>query len=413
MMFSLLLFGCEIQSKQGDISSVSKEDKIRLSILAGQSTSDAGIEDMITEVIQNKFPFVTLEWECVNWGEKFDSQMLWRFASGDEPDIMIGKAQDVYTYVGRDNLAPIQVEGLEQIKEQALEAVTIDGQVYAVPYNALYQGVLYNKRIFAELGLDVPQNLKDLNHIVNRLKQEQITPFAVHYQESWKVGNMTMQFLMNNIFNEQKDWGEKFRKEEVNFVNNKEIESCMKQNQYILLNSWSDALIIDQYESDRRFFEGEAAMYLTGSWSLQSISQYNNTNEYGLFPYPNEKGDAMLIRETNMVFMKSKETKHSDLIDQIFQELLSNTTLMKEILNFTQTYSVVKNIKSCVEENINQDILKYESNNRVIEVTLGNKQLIWPFQNGLAEEQLKWLQGKQTLDAVFAYADKYRMESGN
>ena len=79
---------------------------------------------------------------------------------------------------------------------------------------------------------------------------------------------------------------------------------CLENNRNILERSWEDALSIDQYESDNRFAGGQAAMYLTGSWSLQFANQYNRGDEFGIFPYPNEHGDARLLRETNVTFME-------------------------------------------------------------------------------------------------------------
>lgn len=387
-----------------------EEKPIMISVLAGQSTSDAGIEDMIDEALADKFPNVQLEWECVDWGEKFDSQMQARFAAGDVPDIMVGKAQDVASYAVGGNLAPISVICTDKIKEQALQPVTKDGVIYGLPYNILYQGVIYNKDIFKRYHLKPPKTIEELKNIVTVLKEHQITPFAAHLQESWQVGNMMMQFFMNDIFKEQPDWGERFRKGEVDF-NNDTVKNCLKQNQYILTNSWDDAMMLDQYESDRRFFEGEAAMYLSGSWSLQSINQYNLNQDFGIFPYPNQSGNSYLIRETNMTFMKSNTTKYGDIVDEIFEELVSNQTLIEDILDFTQTNSAIKGIgleyQSCIE----QDVNRYEQKNQVIEVTTGNNELIWSFQNDLAMKQQDWLQGKIPLSDVLNYADQNRMES--
>ena len=93
------------------------EEVILLTVLAGQSTSDAGIEDMIDEVLAEEFPNVKLQWECVDWGEKFNSQMQGRFAAGDIPDIMIGKAQDVQAYAHTGNLAVLQGDYKDKIRE--------------------------------------------------------------------------------------------------------------------------------------------------------------------------------------------------------------------------------------------------------------------------------------------------------
>lgn len=80
-------------------------------------------------------------------------------------------------------------------------------------------------------------------------------------------------------------------------------------------HTWEDAFQIDQFECDSRFVRGEAAMYLTGSWSMQFSSQYGKDIDFGIFPFPNQTGDAKLIKETNMTFMKSaKQNRRIQLI---------------------------------------------------------------------------------------------------
>ena len=142
-----------------------KQEPVTLSVLAGQSTSDAGIEDMINEWMEEEYPDVTLEWECVDWGDGFNSKIQGRFAAGDIPDIIIGKAQDVQTYARTGNLGEISARCSGKIEPWALETVTSDGKVYGVPYNAWYQGVIYNKGIFEELDLEPPETEEELDQV--------------------------------------------------------------------------------------------------------------------------------------------------------------------------------------------------------------------------------------------------------
>ncbi len=410
LVIILYLFNYE---DQANVSPSKDEDVIVLTVLAGQSTTDAGIEDMIDGALAAKFPKVKLEWECVDWGEKFNVQMQARFASGDIPDLIIGKAQDVMAYSSSGNLSPIPLTCAQKIEEQALSAVSVDGIVYGIPLNSIYQGVIYNKSMFEQYGIEVPSTLEELNEVVATFKKKGVTPFATHFSQSWQIGNMTMQFLTNDLFNVTPNWGDKFREEEVGFQDNEVIEHCMLQNKYILDNSWLDALYIDQYECDKRFMEGEAAMYLTGIWSLQSVNDQKEKDHYGIFPYPNLTGDAKLIRETNITFMKSNTNKNSELVDEILEELVGNNQLIKEILDFTQTYSSIKDIKPEFSYSIDEDVKRYEESHQVVEVTNGNNQLIWNYQNNVALKQQEWLQGQITLDEVMEYADYRRQESSN
>lgn len=387
------------------------EEPIILRVLAGQSTSDAGVEDMIDEWMEEHYPEVTLEWECVDWGDWFSAQIRGRIAAGDLPDIVIGKAQDVQAYAGSGNLGTFPESCSDQINEQALRSVLVDGEVYGLPYNAWYQGVLYNKKLFQELGLTVPVTTKEMEALIKRLEEEGITPFASHFQESWSVANMTMQHMMNEVFLEEPDWGDRFREGEVDFQGNEKIRHCFEENEMILQASWEDALRVDQYESDSRFIQGEAAMYLTGSWSMQFVNQYGADMEFGIFPWPNESGDAKLIRETNMTFMKSAETSYGGLIDDILRDLLADEALAQEILDFTQSSPVVKEPVEGLSSKLKEDIDRYESGGQVVDVTIGNVQLVWNFQNAVAAEQQLWLKKEMPLDAVLAYADEHREDS--
>ncbi len=385
-----------------------EREQIKLSVLAGQSTSDAGIEDMIDEWMEEEYPDVTLEWECVDWGDSFNSKIQGRIAAGDIPDIIIGKAQDVQTYARTGNLGEISEQCSRKIESWALDTVTSGGKVYGVPYNAWYQGVIYNKGIFEELDLEPPETEEELDQVTERLKEAGIVPFAAHFQESWKAANMTMQYMTNDIFRNTPDWGDQFRSGSQNFSGNEVIRRCFENNRKILENSWEDALQIDQFESDSRFTQGEAAMYLTGSWSMQFASQYGEDQEFGIFPYPAQSGEAYLIRETNMTFMKSADSEYGDLIDAIFYDLLTAQDLAQEILAFTQSSSAIKGITPVYENKLQRDIDWYMENDKVTDVSVGNSQLTWEFQDKVAVQQLLWLRGETTLESVLQYADDSR-----
>lgn len=401
--------GCT--THQNEIVTYQKEG-IVLSVLAGQSTADAGVEDMINEVMTNKFPEVTLEWECVDWGSSFASQVRGCFVTGDIPDILVGKSQDVASYAKTGNLAEIPPECVAKISDEALAAVTQEGKVYGLPYNVWYQGVLYNKKIFEEFHFPVPNTQQELKMIVSKLQQEEITPFASHFQESWKIGNLTMQFFMNEIFLETPYWGDLFRESKVNFSNSEKVKACMQYSQNILELSWEDALMIDQNESDLRFAQGEAAMYPTGSWSLQFINQTQYPIDIGIFPFPNQEGNSKLIMETNMTFLKSSKTRYPELVDEIFIELATNDRLMKEIIGYTQSYSTLKDVELDYDRLLQTDIMHYQNSNRVIDVAIGNSQLVWDFQSSIAIMEQKWLKGQGTLEEVLLYADQNRNFSG-
>lgn len=408
----LVVFGIGVGSfynliPKGEIVEKRKGDNPTITILAGQSTSDAGTEEMIQKVLEEKFPEVNFEWICVGWAEdNYRLRLIGRYAIGNPPDIIIGKSQDAVSYAQSNVILPIPERCAACISEEEKNAVMYNGNLYGIPYTCQYQGVFYNKDIFERYGLKPPKTMRELRRIVDILESSGEVAFAGHYKEAWQVGNNTMQFFMNEIFQYNPNWGDELRQGRSTFSDNKIVQQCFQNSRYILEHSWNDALQIDQFECDERFGKGNAAMYLTGSWSLQYLSQVTQDIQIGIFPYPNEQGDAKLIKEINISFMKGASTTESELVDDILQELGSNEELAKEIADFTKGESTLEDLQDYRITEVQEDTGRYEAADQVIDVTIGNTQLIWDYQSEIAEEELLWLQGKLSLDQVMRYADE-------
>lgn len=394
----------------GSTAVIKKDESVVLSVLAGQSTSDAGVEEMFDAALAKSCPDIKLEWECVDWGEEFDEELRTRFAAGDVPDIIIGKGQDIASYQSTGNLAVIDKPLVQGIQEQSLDLVTVDGDVYGIPYNAAFQGVIYNKNIFEHYNLTPPSTMEELEQIVETFSNQGITSFASHFLEDWSIANMTMQYMVNGVFSADTDWGAHFRERNVNFSDNSDIADYYGYNQWIAEHSWKDCLQIDQYEADKRFEQGEAAMYLTGTWSMQFVD--GATDTFGIFPFPNKTGDAKLIRETNMTFMKGAGTRYGEQVDEVLAAILDDEELMSEVLEFTQTASVLESGKPDGPICLSKDIQQFVANGQITEAGIGNTQLIWTFQNEIAGEQKAWLEGSRSLEEVLEYADDKRGDSG-
>jgi len=257
----------------------------------------------------------------------------------------------------------------------------------------------------------VPAIPEELSALVRSLTARHVVPFAAHFEESWYGGNILMQFAIGSVFKGTPDWWDRFRSRKVSFTGSPAIQRCFAAVREVFDDTWSDALSIDQTECDERFARGEAAMYVTGSWTLQNIDTEKPHIRVGIFPYPNESGDARLIFEPNMTFMKSSRTSRADAVDQVLHAIFESKDLASEIFDFTKTSSLLKNIGPEVPLLIQSDIDGFLKTGRVVDATVGNRQLIWSFQEKVASRMYDWLQGKSSLAAVLSFADQNRLLS--
>lgn len=396
----------EASAKETTAPAAGADGKVTLTVLAGQSTTDAGIEDMIDEALAKKYPNITLEWECVDWGNDFQPKMQQYLQSG-LPDIMIGKAQDVATYGSLGVLGEIDNTYLDRGLDAARKNVTVDGKVYGMVYNALYQGVYYNKTMFKENGWEVPKTQEDLKKIIDDCKAKGITPFASHMVDTWSIGNVTMQFAMNDVFNKDPEWGDKFREGKVSFSDSKEFQTAYEYNKLIFDNTFPNTFSLEQTDCDAKMVQGEAAMKVSGSWSIQNFLDIDENFDFGIFPFPNQTGDSKLIFEPNITIMTSAKTEHQDAVNNVLDLLTSDKELAQEIYDYTKTASMLKDVTPTFKNPSQEDIDKYAAEGSIVDVTLGNNQLVWGgFQEENAKDIAAWLQGDETFEAALIASDE-------
>ena len=205
MLLALSLCAC---AARPSVVYTARPEGTRLTVLFGESTSDPGVGDMLRAHIEQHFPEVELEWESVDWGEQFSGRLNAKIASGETPDLIIGKAQDVQAYSALGALGTFPEDFASLLTEQGQIASTVDGALYGLTYNQIYQGVLYNKNIFYRFNLTPPETIEELRAIVDRLESAGQVAFAAHFQETWYTGNILMQFALNEVFSRVPDWGD-------------------------------------------------------------------------------------------------------------------------------------------------------------------------------------------------------------
>ena len=414
---ALLVTLCLVSTMFLSLSLAEAAQPITLKILAGQSTTDAGIEDMITAAVAEKYPEITLEWECVGWGTDLNAKVQMYMQSG-LPDIIVGKAQDVATYGSQGILADLTGESyLDGVLDAAKPGVTLDGKLMGLTYNALYQGVYYNRALFKQYNIQIPNTIDELKAIAETFKAANIFPFATHMVDTWSIGNITMQFAVNELFRNVPDWGNQFRAGKMNFADSAEYRNCYEYNKFIYDNTWSaETFSTEQTACDARLVQGEAAMKVSGSWSIQNFLDIDPAFDFGVFPFPNQTGDSKLLFEPNITFMATKDSyadaAKKDAIAKVFDVLANNKALGVEICDFTKTASMLKDCSPTFANPSQSDIDKYAADGRIQDVNIGNNQLQWGgFQEENAKDIAAYVQGTVTLEQALAAADARRAAS--
>ncbi|WP_165974372.1 ABC transporter substrate-binding protein [Nonomuraea deserti] len=172
----------------------------------------------------------------------------------------------------------------------AKERVTYDGKVYGIPGELESIGLFYNKKIFADLGLDQPRNLDDLKGAAKAIRAAGKVPLAVGDKEAWEGGHLLSMALssavggdgMEALFSGEKAW------DSPEVVAALRLWADFNKAGYLPKSPTS----VDYDTSTAMFFSGEAAMIPTGSWLVGEIDD-NADFEVGYIPFPAPDGPGI------------------------------------------------------------------------------------------------------------------------
>lgn len=103
---------------------------------------------------EKEHPNVKINIQTVGGGDDYGAALRAKIQSGEEPDIFnIGGPQDVEDWMSRlEDLS--DQPWVDQALEGVLSGVTVDGKVYALPFNVEGYGFIYHKGIFEAAGID-------------------------------------------------------------------------------------------------------------------------------------------------------------------------------------------------------------------------------------------------------------------
>ncbi|MHA6512525.1 ABC transporter substrate-binding protein [Tessaracoccus sp. Z1128] len=165
------------------------------------------------------------------------------------------------------------------------------GRTSVLPYSAMAASVIYNKRIFADNGVEVPTTWDALIDVCERLKGAGVTPFYATFMDPWTI----MQGWFDYVAGGMLDVAEFYRKmneigagvgpdSEVSFQTTmlEPVRKMVQLTSYIN----GDAGSRGYGDGNTAFASGTAAMILQGPWAFGEFEKVGTDLDLGTFPLP-------------------------------------------------------------------------------------------------------------------------------
>ena len=227
--------------------------------------------------------------------DNYKEKLVVAMSSGECPDMYTSwTGGPMIEYINSGYAQPIddlmESTGVkDRLMDAAVAQATYEDHIYAVPVlNVAMAGIFYNKEIFEQYDIKVPNTLSELEQAADTLKSNGIIPFTLANSTKW-TGSMYFQCLAARKaglepFRSAVDGTGTFEDESFKFTGEKIQEWTQKGYFPDGVNSLSE----DDGQARQLLYQGKAAMDLIGSWYTSTIQ--NDSDEFyenvGWFPFP-------------------------------------------------------------------------------------------------------------------------------
>ncbi|MGF7032318.1 raffinose/stachyose/melibiose transport system substrate-binding protein [Paenibacillus mucilaginosus] len=215
-----------------------------------------------------------------------------RLSTQDAPDLLFYWGQE-----GKIKQLQPEKNLLDQTNEELTSRISpsvkkyflgTGGKLYGIPVTGLnVSGVIYNKKVFADLGIEIPKTYDEFLAACEKIKAAGITPVYEAGKEGWPLQLYTFS-AMANVINKQPDLMDKINTKQVTFDQVPEYVEALKQQHELLgkgyLNKDLFSATLDM--SLEALASGKAAMIFQADWEIDPILKKYPNAQIGMFPQP-------------------------------------------------------------------------------------------------------------------------------
>ncbi|WP_226037764.1 ABC transporter substrate-binding protein [Aquibacillus saliphilus] len=396
---SILLAGCGSSEEEGGTNATS-EDELTVDIFQFKVEFKDQFESLV-ELYEEENPGVNINVKTVGGGNDYAATLKTSFSSGDEPDIFnVGGPSEVEDY--RDSLADLSdTKAAEAALEGTLSGVTDGDEILGLPFNQEGYGLIYNKRIFEEAGINPDEILthEDLVNAVETLDSQKEdlgieAVFALGAKETWILGNHLANAFLAPEFNQ--DLMEAYKSDTVTFEKGDEMKRFLDlQNEY----SVQPTVSLDYSQQVEELFSLEnVAMIQQGNWIYNTVHEMDPElaeNNIGILPIPVEgfEGKIPVGVPNNWVVNNNSSDEVIQASKDFLDWMYTSDTGKEFVLNefkFIPAYEGFDTTK--IADPLSQEIYEYASEGNTLGWVFMGTPLAWN-EEKLAVRMQKYLSG--------------------
>ncbi|MEW9671629.1 ABC transporter substrate-binding protein [Ammoniphilus sp. 3BR4] len=247
-----------------------------------------------------------------------------RIARGQAPDIFITYPleRDYVIRAEKGYLLDLTHEGfIQEINPTVQNRYLVHNSMYGVALTQNAVGVLYNKDIFEQLQIKIPQTWDEFIRVLEIIRAAGFTPILMPNKDEDSTSVLNLNFVANEFdshYWDQVNQGTASLSRDARWL---DVAGKMLK---VVSFAQEDSFEADTDQVNKRFAHGGGAMYVTGTWMLPVIEKWNPQLKYGIFPFPgsNDPQKNQVLGGVDIGLAISSDTRHPEAAKEFLRFLV-------------------------------------------------------------------------------------------
>jgi raffinose/stachyose/melibiose transport system substrate-binding protein len=271
---------------------------VTLVYLISDGETEQIIAKTLTDAYMEMHPNVTFEIELKPGGTEGDNVVKTRLATGEMADLFSYNAGSLMQALNpSETLVDLTDEPfMENVDDAFKQTVAQNGRVYGTPaQTAMGGGILYNKKVYEDLGLSVPKSWDEFAANNEVIKEAGIAPVIATYGDSWT----SQLFVLADYYNVQAaepNFAEEYTANKAKYATSQAAMAGFKYLQEGFEKDWyqQDFEVAKFEEGLKLLADGEGAHYPMLSFAFANINANwpDKVNDIGFFAQPGPSADS-------------------------------------------------------------------------------------------------------------------------
>jgi len=302
-------------SSGGSADTGSGGGKVTITYLADNAEATAATAKPLIAAFEKANPDITVKFDTKPQGTDGDNLVKTRLSTGEMADVFNYNSGSLMQALNPDNtLVDLSKESwAKDVDPQFTKVVSTDKGMYGAPFGTSFGGaVLYNKKVYADLGLSVPTTWADFISNSEKIKDAGIAPIIQTYGDTW-TSQLFVLGDFANITAQQKNWATQYTKHKESYADQPALagfQHLQEGKDKDLYNE--DYASATQANGLKMLAEGKGAQYpmLTNAISAIQQDSPDAVNDIGAFALPAENADDtnLTIWEPNGLYIPKTTT---------------------------------------------------------------------------------------------------------